>query len=275
MHIVVTGASSGIGRELARAFAGEGRRVSLVARRRGLLEGLQKELAGESQVITADLADAADPVGWLARAEEAFGATDVLINNAGISYVEPVEGIDAERVRALFQINVHTPIAAMQRVVPAMLARRSGVIVNVASNAAFSPAPFFCHYAATKGALGNFSESLRMELKGRGVHVLSVYPGPIQTPMADRNWAQLKESVATRLTPVGDCVTLARLVRRAADDRKPRVIYPRFYSLGWWLPGVGRFIAERFVPEATGAVTPPLDGDAAPLPPQRVEDPRE
>jgi len=263
MHVVVTGASSGIGREIALAFDRPGHKLSLVARRRSLLEELGKELKAESRAIDADLTDAKDPVGWLRRAEEAFGPTDVLVNNAGISYVEPIEGIEEERVRALFHVNVTVPIAATQLVLPSMRARGRGTIVNVASNAAFTPAAYFCHYAASKAALGNFSESLRIELTGTGVHVLSVYPGPVHTPMGDRNWLQLEQSAGARLAPIGDARTLARLVLRAVDRRRPRVIYPGFYALGWWFPWLGRWISERFVPHATGARTPDMPGDKA------------
>jgi short-subunit dehydrogenase len=261
MHVVVTGASSGIGAAIARAFDRADVRISLVARRKGLLEKLQADIAARTQAIAADLGDANDAIAWLRQAEETFGPTDVLVNNAGISYVEPVGGVDQERIRAIFQVNVHTPIAAIHHVMPAMVARKQGTIVNVLSNAAFSPAPYFCHYTASKGALGNFSESLRMELARTGVHVLSVYPGPIHTPMGDRNWNQLKNTASSKLAPIGDPETLARRVLRAVDRRKARVIYPRFYTLGWWLPGVGRWVAERFVPEATGEKTPLLGGD--------------
>lgn len=264
MHIVVTGASSGIGRDLAKSFDEPGNSVSLVARRTALLEELGREMSVPTRAIEGDLTRADDPVAWLRRAEEAFGPVDVLVNNAGISYVEPVQSIDEPRIRALFQINVHTPIAAIHHVLPGMLERASGTIVNVASNAAFSPAPYFCHYTATKGALGNFSESLRMELRRTGVHVLSVYPGPIDTPMGERNWGQLEPSFSSRLAPRGDTKTLARLVRKAIRKRRARVIYPRFYALGWWLPSIGRFMAEHFVPKATGARTPPLAGDLPP-----------
>jgi short-subunit dehydrogenase len=266
MHVVVTGASSGIGREIAKAFDRSGARLSLVARRLPLLDELASELRAETRSIRADLSDPADPIGWLREAEEHFGPVDVLVNNAGLSYVEPVQGIDRERIDKLFQVNVHVPIAAIHHVLPGMLARRSGTIVNVASNAAFTPAPYFCHYTASKGALGNFSESLRMELKRTGVHVLSVYPGPVETPMGDRNWAQLKQGAAARLAAIGTAPVLARLVVEAVEKGKPRVIYPRFYALGWWLPSVGRWIAEHFVPEATGAVTPDLPGDLESVP---------
>jgi short-subunit dehydrogenase len=273
MHIVVTGASSGIGLALAKALDRPGNELSLVARRKGLLEKLQAEMSARTQAIDADLAVA--DTGWLRRAEEGLGPVDVLINNAGTSYIEPVLGIDDERSRVLFQVNVHTPIAAIRHVLPGMVARRRGTIVNIASNAAFSPAPYVCHYCGAKAALGNYSESLHLELRKTGVHVVTVYPGPIDTPMAERNWAQLKSTRASRMAPRGDTTTLARLTLNAIERRRARLIYPRFYLLAWWLPGVGRWIAGRFVPEATGAVTPPLAGDLEGKPQQaRPDEPR-
>lgn len=261
MHIVITGASSGIGLEIAKAFGRAGDKLSLVARRLSLLEELGKQIPTETHAIQADLSNPADPIGWLEEAEAHFGPVDVLVNNAGVSYVEPVQNIDRARIDKLFQVNVHVPIAAIQHVLPGMLERRSGIIVNIASNAGFTPAPYFCHYSASKGALGNFSESLRMELKRTGVRVLTVYPGPVETPMADRNWNQLKQNASARMAPIGSAPVLARLILSAIEARKPRVIYPRFYALGWWLPSIGRWIAENLVPEATGTVTPLMGGD--------------
>ncbi len=157
MPVVVTGASSGIGLELAKVFGREGCRVSLVARRRAALLALCEEIPVETQAIDADLSDTRDPIGWLRRAEEAFGPTDVLVNNAGISYVEPVQGLDPQRIGRLFQINVHTPIAAIHHVLPGMMVRRRGTIVNVASNAAFSPAPYFAITPPPRGRSGSCS----------------------------------------------------------------------------------------------------------------------
>lgn len=264
MHIVVTGASSGIGLALARAFAADGTRMSLVARRVQVIEELRKELRGETQALQADLSAPGDPVGWLRRAEERFGPTDLLINNAGASYMEPIEGITDAQSRSLFQLNTLTPMAAIHHVLPAMLSRRAGTIVNVTSCAAFLPAPYLCHYNGTKAALANFSESLRIELnlKKSGVTVVTVYPGPIATPMGDRNWAQIEATLLTRLAmPTGDTATLSRLVVRAVQRRKARVIYPRFFLFNWWFPFLARWATERFAPPATGKKTPPLPGD--------------
>ena len=261
MHIVVTGASSGIGRDIAKAFDAPGNKLSLVARRGALLGELQKEIRTTSWAIEADLA--ADPIGWLRRAETDGGPVDVLVNNAGTSYVEPVELIDEARIRAMYQLNVATPIAAMRHAVPAMRSRGSGTIVNVASVAAFTAAPFMCDYHATKGALGNFSESLRLELRGTGVNVVSVYPGPVHTPMAERNFDRFHDADKLRRVPTGNSATLARLVHRAVVTRKARVIYPRFYLLAWWLPGVARLAYSRVVPRVVGGTTPPLGGDGS------------
>ncbi|MDP6932398.1 MAG: SDR family NAD(P)-dependent oxidoreductase [Myxococcota bacterium] len=251
-HVVVTGASSGIGMGIARAFDRPGYRVSLVARREELLRELQGELKTESEVVVADLNDPEDPTRWLREAEAALGPTDILVNNAGMSYVEPTPGISAERIARIFQLNLMTPIAAMHHVMEHMLERGEGTIVNVASNIAFQPAPYFNHYAATKGGLANFSEALRMELKGTGVHVVTVYPGPVQTPMGDHNWGLVGSPVLRMLSPYGNTRALARLVLRAVEKRRARLIYPRFYALGWFLPSIGRFVAEFALPEITG-----------------------
>ena len=256
MHIAITGASSGIGREIALAFDKPGNQLSLVARRKPLLEELERQVTAPTQAIDADLADARDPTGWIERAEQAFGPIDVLVNNAGMSYVEPANSVDAARVEKLFQVNVHAPIAAIHRVLRAMIARDRGAIINVASIAAFTASPYFAHYNASKGALASFSETLRIELRKSGVSVVTVYPGPIDTPMAERNYKQFRNEALARRAPTGDAKTLARLVVRALDTNKPRVIYQSFYKLGWWLPGVARFVTSLAMPEVTGAVTP-------------------
>jgi short-subunit dehydrogenase len=251
--------------ELARAFATEGNTLSVVARRKDALEKLAGELKVKCHVVAADLARPDANVDWLKDAEAALGAVDILINNAGMSYLEPIDGIDMDQARKLFQINLHTPVAAMHHVLPQMVARRSGVIINVASGAAFQPAPYLCHYNASKAALASFSESLRMEMKTvkKGVDVITVYPGPIKTPMGDRNWEQIQTNAATKLfLPEGDTGTLSKLVLAAVKRKKPRVIYPRWpHRVTFLFPGISRFIATHFSPPPTGRKTPELPGD--------------
>ena len=104
-----------------------------------------------------------------------------------------------------------------------------------------------------------------MELRKSGVQVLTVYPGPIHTPMAERNWQQLEQSLSARMAPEGNVDTLARLVVKAVKRRRARVIYPRFYALAWFLPSIGRWVAEHMLPPVTGAITPPMEGDLVAL----------
>jgi len=254
-HIVVTGASSGIGRDIAKAFDQPGNCISLVARREPLLRELQSEIQTRSEVVVADLSDTDDPIAWLRQAEETMGPTDVLVNNAGVSFVEPVEGISAERIAWKFQINVLTPIAAMQHVIQHMLERGQGTIVNICSVSAITPRPYFCHYTATKAALANYSEALRIELANRGVHVLTVYPGPVDTPMGERNFNQFDNPAAVKKAPTGDTVSLARLILRATEQKRRRVIYPGIYKLNWFFRSFAYALAER-TPAITGDLTP-------------------
>src|SRR5204863_3775105 len=124
---------------------------------------------------------------------------------------------------------------------PAMLARRSGTIVNVASMAAVTTIRGMLHYNASKAGLAAASETLRAELRKSGVHVVTVYPGPVHTPMADASLANYGSAIAYRL-PTGRADVLARRVRRAVERKHTRVIFPRFYYLVRWFPGISQFV---------------------------------
>jgi short-subunit dehydrogenase len=260
MHVVITGASSGIGRALAHAFDGPGRRLSLVARRGDVLEEVAAQLSCEASPVVADLSDREAGTQWLVACEAAHGPVDVLVNNAGVCYVEPAQGVSAERIERLLRVNLHAPVAAVDHVLPGMLERGAGTVVNLGSLASFSPAPWYAHYAASKGGLAQFSESLRLELAGTGVHVLTVYPGPIHTPMAARNHDQL-EGDSSHLAPSGDPEALARRVVRAVERGAGRLFHPRIYGLAFWFPAIAHTIAATAMPRATGRVTPPMWGD--------------
>ena len=143
----------------------------------------------------------------------------------------------------------------MQHVMQQMLERGQGHIINICSVASLTPRPYFCHYTASKGALANFSEALRVELADRGVHVITVYPGPVDTPMGQRNFDQFDNPVAIRKAPTGDTLSLARLIQRAMEKKRPRVIYPGIYKLNWFLRSFAYFLAER-TPAITGKQTP-------------------
>lgn len=186
---LVTGASSGIGRELARMFAGGGYNVVLAARRVGSLEALAREL-GERLPITAlalevDLANASAPER-LADALQQRGVTiDVVVNNAGFAMQGPVAGLPLDRQLDMIQVNVVALTALTRLFLPAMLQRNRGGVLNVASTAAFQPGPLMAVYYATKAYVESFTEALAEEVDGTGLHVTCLCPGPTATGFAE------------------------------------------------------------------------------------------
>lgn len=252
MHIVITGASSGIGAALARELATlPGARLTLVARRRGLLEELARSLPCEVAVIERDLSNAdAHADEWLPD------DVDVLVNNAGVQVIGPTAAIDVARGEASVQLNLLTPLRLTRAVLPRMLARKSGTIVDIASMAALAPTPGMTYYNASKAGLAAASEALRGELRGTGVHVVTVYPGIVATDMAEQGLAAYGSNLALRLQPRGTTSGLARLIRKAILRRTPRVIYPRSYTFVRWLGPVVRFFVDRFAPALSAETRP-------------------
>ncbi len=248
MHIVITGASSGIGAALARELGRAGHALTLVARRRALLEQLAAPFGDRVRVVERDLSDPDRALDWFADAEAALGPIDVLVNNAGIENTGPTVAADPAECRRLLELNLVTPLLLARALLPAMIARGRGTIVNVASVAALVSVPMQAFYGASKAGLAMFSETLRAEVAGTGVHVLTVYPGPVTTPMAEA--ATAKFGGRDRLPPMveGDPDELARIVRRALERQAPRVIYPRVYAASRWFGPLARAIVDRFAP---------------------------
>jgi short-subunit dehydrogenase len=179
--VMVTGASSGIGEETAIRLARRGARVWAVARSEGAL----RDLAARQSGITPFVADVVDPSAREA-AVDAAGAVDVLVNNAGLGWAGLVEEMPAESVRQLFEVNVLALIDLTQRVLPGMVQRRRGHIINMASVASWVSTPPLTMYSATKHAVQGFSDGLRRELLGRGVAVTTINPGPVATRFTAR-----------------------------------------------------------------------------------------
>jgi short-subunit dehydrogenase len=248
MHVVITGASSGIGEALAREYAAAGASLTLVARRRELMDKLASELKVKCHVVTADLSDPAQATSWLAAAESALGPIDLLINNAGIQIIAPTEEMPPEDTRRTIELNLQAPLSLIRALLPAMVARKSGAIVNIASLGALAPVPGMTAYSAAKGGLAAASESLRGELRKSGVHVVTIYPGPVHTAMGDAGYAAYPPTLGPRLLPTGNTTALARLVRRAVERKKARVIYPRLYTVTRWFPATTRFALDLSTP---------------------------
>jgi short-subunit dehydrogenase len=224
MHVAITGASTGIGEALARAWAARGASITLVARRRAAMESLASDMPGTHHVAAWDLSDATRCTGWLDAAVDALGPIDALVNNAGVQHIEPTAQMDCERGERLLALNLHTPLRLVRAVLPGMVTRRSGAIVNIASMAALAPTAGMTYYNASKGAIAAVSKALRGELAATGVHVVTVYPGIVTTQMGESGLSRYASTRLLDLQPRGDAATLASHVVRAVDKRQPRVI---------------------------------------------------
>jgi len=183
---VVTGASSGIGRRLALDLAARGATVVGLARRQELLAELEKVLQSSTPSSSTRVCDVGDTPSYqqaLAEIEDQHGRIDVLINNAGIEGLTPAADGLSPAYRQIFDVNFFGVVAGTLAVMPGMLARRSGIVVNVSSDAARAPEPGHAAYGASKAAVAAFSESVAHEVADRGVHVHVLYPAWVPTAM--------------------------------------------------------------------------------------------
>ena len=184
---LITGASSGIGEALARRFARAGHGLVLVARSAGRLETLAAALAAEhgvkAWVAPADLSAPGAAADLAATMKRARRPIDVLVNNAGVLAHGSFVGMAVQRHQQLIDLNVSGLTAMLDAFVPAMVARGSGRVLNVASIAAFQPVPSLATYAATKAYVLSLTESLSEELKGSGVTITALCPGITATEM--------------------------------------------------------------------------------------------
>jgi uncharacterized protein len=186
---LVTGASSGIGADLARSLARRGHGTVLVARRSERLDELAEELrtqhAARADTLSCDLADAAARDRLASEIEELGLTVEVLVNNAGFGSGGRFHQLDQERELEMVRLNVEAVVALTGRYVPAMVERGRGAVLNLASTAAFQPLPRQATYAATKAFVLAFTDGLHADLMGTGVTATSLCPGPVKTEFAE------------------------------------------------------------------------------------------
>ena len=181
---LITGASAGLGVEFARQLSQRGHRLMLVARRKDRLDALAKEL-GNARAVAIDLSKSGSAAKLLADLEAAGEQVDILVNNAGFGLIGRFAELDAKRERQMIDLNVGTLTDLCRAVAPAMIKRKSGGILNVASTAAFQPGPNMAVYFATKAFVLSLTEALHEELKPHGVHVSALCPGPTRTEFGE------------------------------------------------------------------------------------------
>lgn len=186
---VVTGASSGIGREIARQLARRGHGLTLVARREERLRELADEVRAahevQVEVIAADLTDQTARERIVAHVDDRGLVVDVLVNAAGVSTVGPVHANDPAAELTMFHTDVVALAHLCSLVLPGMVERRAGAVLNIASTAAFQPMPGQAGYAASKAFVLAYTQAVRAELKGTGVSVTVLCPGPVDTEFAE------------------------------------------------------------------------------------------
>ncbi|MFL6106606.1 MAG: SDR family NAD(P)-dependent oxidoreductase [Marmoricola sp.] len=212
---VVTGASSGIGAEIARDLVRRGHQVVLVARTESKLQALAAELGAGAHVLAADLSDRAARAGLLGRITELGLTPDILVNNAGLSTLGPVHKSDPDAEMNMVEVDVLSVVDLCSRFLPGMVERGSGAVLNVASTAAFQPLPGQAGYGAGKAFVLSYSQSLSGELKGTGVAVTVLCPGPVDTGFGAA--AGFTKEQADDALPAFMWIAADRVAREALD----------------------------------------------------------
>jgi short-subunit dehydrogenase len=235
--VLITGASSGIGRAVAVELGRRGARVGLLARRADVLIEAAEEVeraGGRALALPGDVRRAVEVESAAARVREMWGQIDVLIANAGMSIAVSATALRASDVTDVISINTIGVVNSVAAVLPHMIERRSGHLVAISSLAAYRGLPKSSAYSASKAAVSTFFESLRVDLKRSGIAVTTIHPGFIKTAMTAERQGRLPF-----LLELDDA---ARRIVRALERR------PRTYAFPWQLAGLVRLM--KYMPDA-------------------------
>lgn len=257
--IIITGASSGIGAATARRLARENVCLTLAARRADRLQGVASDvekLGSEALIVPTDVTNRADIHHMVQATLDRWGRIDVLLNDAGISYDEPLVDLEPDKIRNEVQVNLIALIECTQAVLPVMLGQKSGHIINVASIEGLVATPGSSVYCATKFGVFGFSDSLRRQLRDSGIHVSAFCPGYTPSEITPR----LKAHVEGRpdaphhpgLMPTNYVADqIARLIRHP----RRMVILPRSWSVlvlvAFLFPGIADALVSKFKAKRT------------------------
>lgn len=248
LRAVVTGASSGIGRCLARRIAGEGARVALVARRQAALTALADEIragGGEAVALPCDVAEREQVDACAARVLAEFGGVDVLVNNAGYGHHRSFLAWDLDDMERLMRVNYLGALAFTKRLLPQMVERRRGWLVFVSSVAGRIASPEESAYAASKFAIEGLAAALSIELEDAGVHVLTVRPGVIRTPFFDAEALARMPPVAKR--QFQDPERLVDAVMTALARGRRELTFPRWIAVSYLVQALAPGFMRRQV----------------------------
>lgn len=223
---LITGASAGIGEAIAHELAGRGHGVTLVARREDRLRSLAAELSDRfgvrAEAIALDLGSDTAREGLPRRLEELGLQAEILVNNAGFGGGNDFARTDRERLVSMVELNCVALLDLQAVYLPRMVERGRGAVINIASTAAFQPIPGSATYAATKGFVLSLSEAVHEELKGTGVTVTAICPGPVKTEFAEAAGLGGAEQVPGVLWLSAESV--AKSAVEAADEGKRAIV---------------------------------------------------
>jgi short-subunit dehydrogenase len=258
--IIITGASSGIGEAAVKAFAQAGYRIVAAARRLDRLQALAEECSREQNQILpvqTDVCEIDDIENMVSAALDGFGQIDVLFNNAGIGRFGWLESLPVEDIEAQLRVNLLGLIYTSRTVLPHMIERREGIIINMASIASFVATPTYTLYSASKHAVRGFTEALRREVSIYGIRVCGIYPGAVVTEFAHHARAVRKTGLTTppalRLNSEEVAAAVLGLARR---PRRTLIMPWQMHAAIWantLFPGLLDWLIERrFVDKERG-----------------------
>jgi short-subunit dehydrogenase len=225
-HALVTGASRSLGRHIARALAAEGVKLTLAARSAADLETLGQELGTPAVAVPTDVTDEQQRRRLLEKAQSAWGPIDVLVNNAGVEYSSPYARQDPAEITQTLEVNLAAPLLLTRAVLPPMIERRGGHIVNISSASGKTGTPFEAAYSASKFGLVGCSQALRAELHGTGVGCSVICPGFIggEGMYARMEAAGIKAPRLIGVSPIQKVA--AAVVTAIKEDRAEVVVNP-------------------------------------------------
>jgi len=251
---LVTGASKGIGRATARALAGRGARVGLVARGEQDLAALAADLSGDPVILPADVSSRESIAGAVQRFVEQAGGIELLVANAGLAHYGPFFDQPIEHAEEMVSVNVLGTIYSVAAALGPMRDRARGHIVVVSSGAGLRAFPWGAVYGATKAADRGFAEALRHELSGTGVSVTTVYPGEVESDLHSHQRDRLPDWRRDENTIPAEQVADA-IVEAVESDRREAFVPPAVRALG--LNGLAPRVTDRLVAAMRGPAAAP------------------
>lgn len=255
--VFLTGASAGIGRALALELGRAGAHLALAARREKRLESVAESVeasGGEAQVFPLDVTDDAAVAQAVETTRRSMGPPETVVANAGIAPRTDVTDIDLNATRHVFDVNVHGALATLKPAIPDMIDRGEGHLVVVSSLAAFHGLPGEAAYCASKAAITRFCDTLRVELKPRGIDVTTIHPGYVTTEMnEDRDPDEMSFVLSAE--------EAARKIRGALEKRRTRYAFPLPMSL---LSKASRFIPMSISDRIASNFGAPEDRETSP-----------